>query len=254
METIRWALVISYDGTDFCGWQRQKYVVRDKHGRVLPSIQEVLENALSHLLDQPIHVESSGRTDRGVHALGQVIHFDAQRRRWPRQWDWALRGWLPSAIVVKRALPVQSDFHARYWAVAKTYWYYVWNRVPLNPFWSRFSWWEPKPLDLSRLNQLSQVLVGEWDFKSFQNAGSQVSHTIRRIYRAQWVALKPNGLLRFEVTANGFLKQMVRNIVGTLVKLTLQGAEPDLLRQILLARDRTSALLTAPAQGLFYER
>ncbi len=235
-------LLISYDGTDFAGWQRQKNV---------ESIQETLENLLSRLFDQRIQIIGAGRTDAGVHAYGQVAHFVCAKD--PRTFPLvrALQRMAPRCLVVKKAWLVPENFHALASACEKTYRYYILNRETPSPFRHPYTWWiSHKKLSLDWLNAASKNLIGEMDFKSFQSSGTPVKTTVRKIFQAEWRRQK-NDLVVFTVRGNGFLKQMVRNIVGTLIDLERQDTETTEISQILDKRDRRFARTTAPAEGLF---
>lgn len=239
-------LLVSYDGTDFCGWQKQKDYNR---GPKRPSIQETLENALINIFQEPISVSASGRTDAGVHALGQVCHFETTKKM-PQDLCWALKSQLPSSIVVKQAWLAPKKFHSTLSATRKTYRYFIWNNQRPSALLTRYSWWVRKPLDIKALENLSQVLIGEHDFSSFQSQGTPVPHTIRTIYQIQWSYKSPS-LIEFRIVGSGFLKQMVRNIVGTLVDSHLKNKDSLFIENILKAHDRKKAGLTAPPQGLF---
>lgn len=245
-KTNRIRFLVSYDGTDYCGWQRQKH-------HKLTSVQAVLEEAISSLLNEPVSVSASGRTDTGVHAVGQVCHFDTN---YPteklKNWDlaWALRHKLPPSIVVRKLEIAPPNFHATISAYKKTYRYYVYNSFRASPHWHRYSCWIRKELDLDHLRISTEYLMGKMDFKSLQSTGTTVTHTVREIYFARWWQQSPH-LLIFEVTGSGFLKQMVRNIVGTQLMLEKKGFSPHMMKDILESKDRTQAGAPAPAAGLF---
>lgn len=243
---MRIKLLISYDGTDFCGWQRQKEhdFAPDK-----PSLQETIEKALSKIFNEPIDLCASGRTDAGVHALSQIGHFETQGKL-PRDLPWALRSLLPPSIVVKKAWEVPEDFHSTLSATHKTYRYWVWNHHRPTALLARYSHWVRQPLDLDYLNEQAQFLVKNQDFKSFQTMGTPVQTTVREVLGARW-SLRKGNLVQFEITGTGFLKQMVRNITGTQLDLFLKNQPIDKIADILAAKDRTKAGPTAPAQGLF---
>jgi tRNA pseudouridine38-40 synthase len=242
-------LLITYDGTDFCGWQKQK---DHKHASELPSLQESIEKALMKIFNEPVSLSASGRTDTGVHALAQVGHFDTERPI-PKDLCWAVRGHLPPSIVIKEAWIAPEEFHSTLSATHKTYRYQIWNRPRASALLHRYSWWVRRPLDLDHLNESSEFLLKKQDFKSFQTSGGNVKTTIREILSARWIR-KKNGLVVFEVTGKGFLKQMVRNIVGTQVDLMMKGEAPARMCEILEAKDRQKAGTTAPPQGLFLYR
>lgn len=242
----RYRLLVSYDGTDYCGWQKQK---DHEHGPDLPSLQETLERALGSILNHQVDLCASGRTDAGVHALGQVCHFESDRQM-PRDLCWALKSKLPSSISAKSLWLAPDDFHATISAEQKTYRYWIWNHARPTALLSRYSWWIRQPLRLDYLNEVAQQLIGEKDFASFRSVGTPVKHTIRRIDRAVWRQRHP-GLVEFSITGGGFMKQMVRNIVGTQVEMDMRGRDVEMLSNIINLKDRTKAGVTAPAQGLF---
>lgn len=247
MPRIRFT--VSYDGTDFCGWQRQNH--GDKSS-VSQTIQEALEKIFKH----PVSLFASGRTDAGVHALNQVCHFDTE---WPLSrlegFDMkrAIRGHLPDSILIKRVWLAPDDFHSTLSPEKKTYRYLIHNAMQRSVILSRYTAWEKKPLDLSYLNSCSQFLVGNQDFKSFQSVGTPVAHTVRTIENAVWEWRKPH-IAQFTVTGTGFLKQMVRNIVGTQLLLAKKELPPETMREIIKAQDRQKAGPPAPPQGLFLMR
>lgn len=239
-------LLLSYDGRGFEGWQKQP----DK-----PTVQGVLEEALSRIYNQPVKTVGSGRTDAGTHAVGQVAHFEApkimnQEERLVR----ALNSLLPESVVVKGAWHAPDDFHALYSARRKTYIYRIWNNPLRSALWGSRALWVPNPLDLERLNLFSSQLVGDRDFKSFQTSGTPVKSTVRHIDSAIWKAVSGGHLVEFRICGSGFLKQMVRNLVGTLLHLERNGGGPDDLKAIFDARDRQSAKTTVPAHGLYLYR
>lgn len=242
----RYRMLISYDGTDYCGWQKQK---DHKHGPDLPSIQQTLEIALGNILNHPVDISASGRTDAGVHAVGQVVHFETERKM-PQDLCWALKSKLPNSISAKQVWLAPDDFHATISAVNKTYRYWIWNHPRAPALLARYSWWIRNPLSLDFLNQVSQQLIGTQDFASFRSVGTPTKTTFRRIDRAEWVQKRP-GLLQFSITGGGFMKQMVRNIVGTSVDLELKGKEAKMMSDIIALKDRTKAGPAAPPQGLF---
>lgn len=244
MTRIRF--LISYDGTDYCGWQRQG-------PRAGPSIQQTVETALSQVLNRPVEVSASGRTDAGVHAMGQVGHFDVDLppERF-QKWDlcWAMQGVLPKSIVIKKAWIAPPEFHATLSATHKTYRYFIYNHPRSNPFWARTSHWVKKPLNLEHLQGVADQFLGEHDFKSFQTAGTPVLKTVRTISEAKWERRSRN-LVQFTITGSGFLKQMVRNLVGTQLQFEKFQRNPLEMIDILQACDRQKAGATAPPQGLF---
>ncbi len=247
MEKQRFKLLISYDGTDFCGWQRQDKLTHP------PSVQQIVEKSLSQIYNEPVAVCASGRTDSGTHAIGQVIHFETSNHRPSMDLCWASRGSLPSSIVIKKAWLAPKDFHATSSATHKTYIYFIHNHIRPSALMTRYSAWIREPLDIDYMNAVSSFLVKKQDFKSMQSTGTPVKTTIREIYQAQWKWRNPQ-LLQFTITGSGFLKQMVRNIIGTTLKLAKDGLPPETMAEILAACDRRQAGPTAPAQGLFLRK
>lgn len=237
----RFKILMSYDGTDYSGWQRL--------GHDKKTIQQTLEKMLSDFFDRPITVVGSGRTDAGVHALGQVAHFDAplDNRRKERLRH-ALQCLVPKSIVVQDVWLAPRFFHAQRSAVKKTYKYRVVDAPQPNVFLSRYSHWVREPLDLDFLNKAASLLVGKQDFASFKTAGTPVTSTIREIFEARWERKK--NFVIFTVTGNGFMKQMVRNLVGTMLDLQRKGLPVEEMSRILDAKDRRRALGTAVPQGL----
>ena len=244
MKNIK--LIVAYDGTNYHGFQEQK-------GTGLDTIQEVLEKALSKLTKREIKIIGAGRTDAGVHARGQVVNFKCDD--WPiplTKTALAVNALLPNDIAVLKAELVPLDFHARFSAISKTYCYRVYNERILDPFVARYALHEPRRLDVQAIDEACQYLIGEHDFKSFQSKGTPVKTTIRKLTEAR--VRKEGKLVKFTFSANGFLYNMVRIMVGTLIQVGLLKIKPEALRDILEAKDRTKAGPTVPPQGLFLER
>lgn len=241
----RFRMVVAYDGTDYLGWQRLDRT---------PTVQQTLEECLSTIFNEHIDVIGSGRTDAGVHAAAQQAHFDAiPDPRRIKQLRVAMRRLLPPSVILRGLWTAPPEFHAIWSVIKKTYKY----RITLGPTPSvysyRYSGWYYHSLDIEKLQAYSRILLGKHDFKSFMNSGSPVKSTVREILEADWTQVKP-GQLVFSVTSNGFLKQMVRNLVGTQVALNKKGGTPEIMKEILDARDRQKALMTAPARGLSLSR
>src|SRR5262245_16991225 len=255
-------LILEYDGTGFCGWQVQKKGV---------SVQGLLQNALKRITGEKVHVIGSGRTDAGVHALGQVAHFKTSRSLSPEKIQSALNGLLPDALAVKGVEEVPLEFHAQLSAKSKLYAYLILNGSVPSAFLRPFSWQIKKPLDWDAVHRALELFVGEHDFKSFQSVGTPVKSTVRKIH---WVSInsppRPFGervgvrgggemrthlshpnLYAIQIEANGFLKQMVRNIVGTAVQVGQGRLTVEEVKKIFLAKDRRKAGPAAPAKGLF---
>ena len=238
-------LLVSYDGTEYQGWQRQP-------GR--KTIQGTLEAVLTQLYGQPIRVIGSGRTDSGTHAVGQVAHYEAPRvLRGEERLVRALNAMLPEDVVIKKAWLAPSDFHALASARRKTYIYRIWNHPVRSALWRRRALWVPQPLNLRLLNTFAKQIEGERDFKSFQTTGTPVRSSVRTVYSCAFAARRA-GLIEMRIEGNGFLKQMVRNLVGTMLYLErTKGSLAD-FRAILEARDRRMAKATAVAHGLYLYR
>jgi tRNA pseudouridine38-40 synthase len=241
-RTIR--LLIAYDGTDFQGWQRQPQA---------PTIQGTLEAALQKISREPIALTGAGRTDAGVHAWGQVGHFKTLSALTPEKWQSGLNALLPSDIRIRSVQEALPDFHARYDSRLKTYDYYLLNGGWPAPFYRRYSWWIGQPLDFDLMGQGLLGLKGSHDFLAYQTAGSDVRHTVRTLFQADLTRLRRGGVrLRFQ--ADGFLRHMVRNLVGSLVRLGMKKITLGQWQDILVSRDRAQAGAMAPAQGLFLRK
>jgi tRNA pseudouridine38-40 synthase len=234
-------LLIEYDGTNYQGWQVQPDGL---------TIQGMLEEKLSRLSSERIHVIGSGRTDSGVHALGQVAHFRTQSQMDIRTIQRALNSLLPPDIVIREVEEVDEGFHARKQSKSKVYEYRILNRNLRSAFYRGYVWHIPQKLNLAEMKKATQSLIGEHDFSAFRTVGSPTRTTVRRVIRAEWKRGR-DGLIRFEIEANGFLKQMVRSIIGTLVEIGKGRMKAADFRKILNSKDRKEAGPTAPAQGLF---
>lgn len=236
-------LLLSYDGTDFCGWQKQLPHVE--------TIQGTIENALSRVFETPINIFGSGRTDSGVHAKGQVAHFDSPKELGSINIVKAINSLVPKSIVVHQAFEAPNEFHAIRSAIKKTYKYYILNTKTPCPIRRRFAAWCRKPLSFDILRSYEEKFIGKKDFKSFQSIGSNVTTSVREIYSAHWE--QNEDMLIFTVTANGFLKQMVRNIVGTMIDLSRHHIPPHEIDKIFELRDRRAAKIAARPEGLILE-
>jgi len=239
MRTIK--LLIEYNGTKYQGWQVQPKGL---------TIQGVLEEKLGLLIGEAIQLFGSGRTDSGVHALGQVAHFKTENQMDIRSMQRALNSLLPPDIVIQKTEEVDEGFHARKHSKSKVYEYRILNRNLRSAFQWGFVWHIPQKMNFQEMEKATARLIGEHDFSSFRSTGSPTRTTLRRVIRAEWKR-GPNGLIRFEIEANGFLKQMVRSIVGTLVEVGKGKINEEEFRRILESKDRRKAGPTAPAQGLF---
>ena len=240
MRTIK--LTLQYDGTEFVGWQRQETGV---------SIQGVLEDALARIEGRPVTVHGAGRTDAGVHALGQVASVRLASPLDEATLARALNANLPPAVRVSSVEPAADDFHARFSAIAKTYEYRIWNGPAVPPFLRLYVWQVKPPLDIDLLQCGADALVGEHDFAAFQGADSVVHSTVRTVIAAGWRAQECDVPLVFEITGAGFLRHMVRSLAGTLVEVGLRRRPVDDISRLLASPDRSLAGRTAPAHGLF---
>ena len=268
MRNLR--LLISYDGTDFHGWQRQPNA---------PTVQECLESAIERILGERVQVYGSGRTDAGVHALNQVANF---KTACPIPCDnlaKALNDALPPTVRIKHAGEVSTQFHARYDVRSKTYRYRILQAPVCSPFLWRFVWHYPFPLDAERMAEAARLFEGEHDFTSFAGADGSAANEehqglseepnmsrpasrgqpgarrieaamVRRVFASRIFRRPRTSMLIYEVSGNGFLRHMVRNMVGTLAELGRGKLEASDILRILKARDRTLAGPTAPAKGL----
>ncbi len=234
-------LVIEYDGTNYHGWQRQK---KDR------TIQGEIEQALLTISGHKITLIGSGRTDKGVHALGQTANFKCETHLGPDVFFRALNALLSDDIVIKSCETVDENFHARFNAKGKTYRYWIDNNALPKAIGRQYVWFIRHPLNYNAMNAAVQYLTGTHDFKAFEAAGSPRSSSERTVTRAEIIHSRNNHIL-FEIEANGFLRFMVRNIVGTLSEIGLGKRNADEIKTILLSCDRSQAGATAPAQGLF---
>ncbi|WP_405224017.1 tRNA pseudouridine(38-40) synthase TruA [Lentisalinibacter sediminis] len=235
----RVAIGVEYDGTAFQGWQRQS------HGR---AIQNAFEAALSAVADQPVEAVCAGRTDAGVHATGQVIHFDPPVQRRLRSWLLGTNSNLPADVSVSWARAVSADFHARYSAVSRSYRYLILNRPVRSALHRHRACWVHQPLDEGRMDEAARHLIGEHDFSAFRAAGCQSRSPVRNVTaitvcrQGEWVAI--------DVSANAFLQHMIRNIAGLLITVGRGEREPGWAAELLAGRDRTAGPFAAAAAGL----
>ena len=235
----RVALGLEYDGTDFVGWQEQ---------RNSRSVQASLAAAVSEVANEPVTIHGAGRTDAGVHAGGQVVHFDTSARRTRRQWLLGVNSNLPDDIAVIWAQEVDVDFDARRSAVWRLYRYTVLQRETRSALARRRSWWVRETLDRAAMTAAAVAWLGENDFSAFRAAGCQSRSPMRRLMA---VGVRADGdFLMFDFRANAYLHHMVRNLVGALVEIGRGSAPIDWAGELLHARDRTQGGVTAPPQGL----
>lgn len=246
---MRLALGIEYDGGGFSGWQRL-----DKPGepprRNEATVQSALEEALSFVAGERVDTTCAGRTDAGVHAACQVVHFDTQAQRDPRGWALGATSRLPPAVSVLWCMPVADDFHARFSARARRYCYRILNRAVRPALQRQYLSWERVPLDAGAMHRAAQHLVGEHDFSAFRTVHCQAPHARRNV---RGVSVRRAGdVVEVEIEANAFLHHMVRNIVGSLLPVGRGQAPEDWPAELLEGRDRTLAGPTAPPDGLVF--
>ena len=234
-------LTIEYDGTAYHGWQIQNNDI---------TIQETIEKALATMTKETVRLHASGRTDAGAHALGQTAHFKTTTGISSDAFTAGLNSLLPDDIVIISCKAVDETFHARFSAKHKTYQYRIYNHpIPLA-IGRQYAWHVRKKLDIDAMRNAIAYIIGTHDFKSFEGAGSPRDHTIRTVFDAG-IDITDTGYLIVEITANGFLRYMVRNLVGTLVDVGLSKTTPQEFKHILESKNRDLAGITAPPQGLF---
>ncbi|GHE19825.1 tRNA pseudouridine synthase A [Halomonas urumqiensis] len=239
--TGRLAMAVEYDGTAYCGWQRLKHAA---------SVQDEVEKALARVASHPVNVKASGRTDSGVHATRQIIHFDAPVPRSEKAWVFGVNANLPRDIAMRWVKAVPDEFHARFKALARRYRYVILNQ-PSRPVLERANaTWCRDPLDADAMHRAAQVLIGEHDFSSFRAAGCQSKTPWRRLH---FIEVHRHGpLVMIDVQGNAFLHHMIRNIVGALVTVGRGSRGEDYLAELMVLKDRKRADVTAPACGLHF--
>jgi tRNA pseudouridine38-40 synthase len=239
----RVAAIVEYDGTDYAGWQSQEHSV---------SIQDAVQEAISFVAGHPVGVVCAGRTDRGVHATGQVIHFDTTAERTPRAWVLGANTKLAPAIALQWAGEVTPAFHARHRAVRRTYRYCILNRSARSALHRTRAAWIHRPIDVAAMQRAVEPLIGEHDFSAFRSIECQSKTPLRRVERIE--VRREGDIVWLEFVANAYLHHMVRNIVGTLLVVQHE-ADPAAAMQGVLSRgERRFAGATAPAAGLYLWR
>jgi tRNA pseudouridine38-40 synthase len=243
---MNYKLLIQYDGTDFHGWQVQE---NDR------TIQGELERVVGMLADRQITVVGSGRTDAGVHAEGQVANLHLESARFtPEKLKLAINGNLWRDIRVMRAERAAADFHARFSAKRKTYLYRVVNGPVMSPFWRRFAHHESRPLDVARMNEAARLFLGEHDWTAFASAKADGETRVRNVLdlsvESRWEQSALGAMIEFRITASGFLRYMVRSIVGTLLEVGRGEKDSDTIQTAIITGSRDLAGKTASAQGL----
>lgn len=238
--TLRVALGLEYDGTAFAGWQSQ---------RSSPAVQSLIEAALTPVAAEPVALICAGRTDAGVHACGQVAHFDTHAHRSARGWVLGANTNLPSDVNVVWARPVPRHFHARYSAEARTYRYYIFNRPVRSALAARGAAWIRHPLDHERMQSATSALIGSHDFSAFRSAAAQSHSPIRRV--DELTVTRRGDFVIMQVTANAYLHHMVRNIAGLLITIGQGDQDPLWAHAVLASKDRAQGGPTAAAEGLY---
>ncbi len=238
---MRIALGIEYDGTDFCGWQRLRHD---------PSVQSAVEKALSFVADETIEVTCAGRTDSGVHAQCQVVHFDTNAQRSERAWILGANSNLPPTVSIRWVKIVHGDFHARFSALARRYRYVIVNRAVRPALDGRYVTWERGILDADPMREAALSLIGEHDFNAFRSTACQANTSLRTVHDITLERVRDR--IEIQIQANAFLHHMVRNIVGSLLPIG-RGERPiEWMSELLKGRDRKRAGATAPASGLTF--
>jgi tRNA pseudouridine38-40 synthase len=238
---MRHALALEYDGRDFCGFQSQPSGC---------SVQDALERALAAVAGDVVRATAAGRTDAGVHATSQIVHFDAPVARPQSAWVRGVNAHLPRSTAVLWCTEVPDDFHARYGAVARHYTYVLLNRAERPGLGSGRVGWHHAPLDADAMHEAAQHLAGTHDFSSFRAAGCQAKSPVKTVSRAR--VARAGDVIRFDVTANAFVHHMIRNIVGTLVDVGIGRHAPAWVAELLRAADRTRGAPTFAADGLYF--
>ncbi len=238
---MRIALGLEYDGSGFHGWQSQRETL---------TVQDTLEQALSKVADHSVSVVCAGRTDTGVHARGQVVHFDTEALREDRSWILGVNANLPSAVAVTWLRRVDEDFHARFSAYERSYRYTICNRWVRPVLGRNEMTWHRRRLAASAMHRAAQSLLGEHDFSAFRSAGCRARHAVREVRHVE--VSRSAGRVVFDISANGFLYHMVRNIVGSLLEIGQGDREESWMAQLLEGKDRTRAGITASPDGLCF--
>jgi tRNA pseudouridine38-40 synthase len=237
---MRIALGVEYDGHAFYGWQSQPELV---------TVQGTLELALSKVANEPIHIFCAGRTDTGVHATGQVVHFDTKAKRHLDAWIFGTNTHLPSSIAIRWSRHVDYSFHARFKAISRRYRYVIYNHPVRPAVLSTRTSWHYYPLDVDRMRTAASYLIGEQDFSSFRSSKCNSNSPMRNI--TDFVIERRGDFVIFEIEANAFLHHMVRNIAGSLMKIGAGFREVEWMQEVIAAKSRKAAAETAPPGGLY---
>lgn len=242
---MNFKLLIQYDGTDFHGWQ-----VQDNER----TVQGELQRVLSLIENEDVYVCGSGRTDAGVHAEGQVANIKIKRQFAPEKLRGAINGNLWRDVRILQVEKAADDFHARFSAKGKTYIYRIINAPVISPFWVRYAHHESRPLDVNRMNEAARFFLGEHDWTAFSAANSDTENRVRTIseftIESKWDNRSNSSIIECRITGNGFLRYMVRSIVGTLLEVGRNEKDFDTIQTAIISGDRNLAGATAPAHGL----
>jgi len=241
--SARYALGVEYSGTDYSGWQQQKHS---------PSVQEHLQQAIAFVANHPVQLVCAGRTDTGVHAIEQVVHFDSDAQRHSRAWILGSNTRMPRDIRIKWIKLVDHKFHARFSAVARSYRYIIQNSTVPSAIFHDKTTWKYRPLDHEKMQQCSRILIGEHDFSSFRAAGCQAKSASRNVHSIDIV--RRGDFVYLDIKANAFLYHMVRNIAGSLMAVGSGERSIEWFAEAFAAMDRNRAEVTAPAAGLYLLR
>jgi tRNA pseudouridine38-40 synthase len=242
-EPRRVAAIVEYDGTDFSGWQSQAHSV---------SLQDAVQDAVGFVAGHPVVTICAGRTDAGVHATGQVIHFDTVAVRTPRAWVLGVNTKLPPAIALQWAGEVPAGFHARHAAIRRIYRYIILNRSARSALQRTRTAWIHRSLDAGAMHSAAQALIGEHDFSAFRSIECQSKTPVRKVERIE--VRRSGDTVWVEIEANAYLHHMVRNIVGTLLDVQCEPDPKAAMARILAGGERREAGITAPAAGLYLWR
>jgi len=238
---MRYALGIEYDGAKFFGWQRQSHA---------SSVQQCVEESLAKVANHAVRVTCAGRTDTGVHARGQVVHFDSQSERSSRQWILGINSNLPDAVRVLWVREVDDSFHARFSAYSRSYRYSLLNRWVRPALGVSYYGWCRKSLDVPRMHEAAQVLKGRHDFSAFRSSGCSAQHAVREIQSIH--VTRDGDFVNIDIIANAFLYHMVRNIVGSLISVGKGENSSQWFTDVFLGQDRALAGVTAEPQGAVF--
>lgn len=237
----RYAALVDYIGTNYQGWQNQKHSTA--------TVQYQVQQALSNIADHPVKVTCSGRTDTGVHASAQIIHFDSNANRSLDNWNLGANRYLPNDIAIRDTILVDNNFHARFDAIRRHYEYYIYNSIHPSALYANRTTYIAHPLDIQAMREAANQLIGNLDFSSFQASGCQAKSPIRHMTHISIKQKDP--IIKFCFSANAFLHHMIRNIMGCLIDIGKKRHSTDWINAVLHTKNRSKATVTASANGLF---